>query len=132
MPKLKIEKDEEIQEGEVVESVWDFKKILIGSFLFLVIGLICLVVFFPGEQRRGPSTQTLGESTIKSSKPTPPLPNREDIEGIIDSAKNTLSGITSENMDSSASAIQKVISDLQALQGSGSAIDKFCDFMCKK
>lgn len=131
MAKLKIDKDEEIQEGEVVETHWDLKKIIVGGFLLIVILLIGAIVFFPG-QNRSPSRQTLG-ATSESTKPTPPLPDKEDVQGIIENAKSTLSEITSENLTSSEAAIQKVISDLQSLQaGSGSATDIFCKFVCKK
>ncbi len=129
MPKLKIEKDEEVQEGEVVETHWDLKKILIGGFLLIVVLLIGAIVFFPGENRR---PQTLG-ATAQSSRPTPPLPDKQDVQKIIENAKSTFSQITSDNLTSSEAAIQKVISDLQSLQsGSGSAADVFCNLMCKK
>ena len=130
MVKLKIDKDEEIQEGEVVETRWDLKKILVGGFLLIVILLIGAIVFFPGKER-GPSFATLGAST-QNGTPTPPLPKKEDIQNIIAEAKNTLSQMTSDNLTASGAALQKVISDLQSLQGTGGAVSVFCNFVCKK
>ena len=135
MVKLKINKDEEeqIQEGEIVESQWDLKKILIGGFFIVTLFLIGLIMFFPGENS-GRRPVTLGSNTSsKNLTPTPPLPDKDDIQNIISSAQKTLSAITSENLTSSEAAIQKVISDLQSLQaGSGSAVDTFCNFVCKR
>jgi hypothetical protein len=134
MAKIKLDKqEEEVQEGQIVESSWDLKKILIGGFVIVTLFLFALIIFFPGKNS-GRKPVTLGAQTDRQQlTPTPPLPDKEDVQNIINSAKDTLSQITSENLSSSESAIQKVISDLQSLQaGSGSAVDVFCNFVCKK
>ena len=100
MAKIKIDKDEEVQEGEIVESHWDIKKILIGGFVLVTLFLFALIIFFPGKNA-GRKAVTLGAQTSKELTPTPPLPDKEDVQNIIDSAKKTLSNITSDNLSSS-------------------------------
>lgn len=125
-----------VQEGEIVESAWDIKKIGIGIAILVPLLIAGAYVLFPVGS--GPNTNSnkgiLGISAqdSTSTKDVPPLPTKDDIEQIITSAKNTLSQITSDNLTSSQAAIQKIIGDLQVLQGKKDAVGVFCDLVCKK
>lgn len=118
------------------ENHWDFKKIAIGGGIILVLLSLGALMLIPGDTRTKRekegvlSVETEGDET-KSQKP-PPLPNREDVEGIISNAQDALSKITSDNLTSSQAAIQKVISDLEKLKDDKSATDVICDLVCKK
>ncbi|HVZ67800.1 MAG TPA: hypothetical protein VG917_06105 [Patescibacteria group bacterium] len=127
-------KNEDIHEGEIVETQWDIKKIGIGLMALALLFIGASYVLFPvggstGSQDRG----VLGISSESDKKVTPsvpPLPNKEDFQQVIDNAKDTLSGITSDNLTSSQAAIQKIITDLQALQGKKDATDAICSLVC--
>lgn len=118
------------------ETHWDFKKIAIGGGIILVLLSLGALMLVPGDSRTKRekegvlSVETEGDET--TSETQAPLPNREDIEGIISNAQDALSKITSENLTSSQAAIQKVISDLEKLKESKSATDVICDLVCKK
>ncbi len=125
--------EEEIQ-GEIVETKWDPKKIAIGVVALILLMIIGSYVLFPVSsiQDQSPRSGTLGVSSsdTQNSSDVPPLPSQEDIGEIIDSAKSTLSEITSENLTSSQAAIQKIITDLESLQEK-KAIGVICDMVCK-
>src|SRR5690554_3648571 len=121
---LKEEKNEEVIEGEEVQSVWDLKKIIVGFVILIIILIVASYVFIP-TRYAGESDyrETLGAST--SDEP-PPLPDASDVDKILNNAQKALSNITSENLTSSQAAIQKIITDLQKLQESEGVGDVFC------
>lgn len=130
MPRrLKIDREEEIQEGEVVESEWDLKKIVGGFLILSLFFILGAYVFFPSNTNTQ-SASTFGVSD--STTPTPPLPKKEDVQNIIVSAQDALSQITADNITSSEAAVQKIISDLQELQGKSGAVGLVCSLICKE
>ena len=127
----KINKEESI-EGEIVQTHWDLRKIGIGLFIFAILFIIGAYIFFPsGGGQPENSSSTLGAST-QSQTDTPPLPNKEDIQNVINNAQESLSKITADNVTSSDSAIQKIISDLEILRGNKSAKAAICNLVCDK
>jgi len=125
MAKIRINRDE-AEDAEVVESEWDFKKIAIGLILIVLLFIVGSYIFLPNDQRQA---STLGATSLT---PTPSLPDREDIEAVISDAREKLSQITAENITSSGAAVQKIISDLQGIQGSGGPVGFMCNLVCKE
>lgn len=121
-------KDEKVQEGEIVETMWDVKKIAAGLFIIVLL-IIVTSYLFSKNGNTNQAAETLGAQTGVS--PTPSLPTKEDVQNIITGARNSLSQITSDNLTSSQAAIQKIISDLKELQGKNGAVGVICDLMCK-
>jgi hypothetical protein len=122
--------NEDIQEGEIVESYWDVKKIAVG-LVFLAIIIIAgsyLLKFFETNSSKS-NVLGVSENEVKDA---PPLPDKDDIENIIENAKESLSEITSENLTSSQAAIQRIITDLKSLQGESGAVGVICSLMCKE
>lgn len=118
-----------IFEGETVETRWDPKKIIIGVVILLILGLLGAVMLTGIERRSSISDR---EALGVASEESPSLPTSEDVERIIRETRETISNITTENLTSSQAAIQKMISDLEVLQGKKDAKDVFCDLVCKK
>ena len=128
MKRLKV-KEEEVQEGEIIDSSWDLKKLLIGFVVLIIVFIIgSYLLKFGAKQIENQvnDTKVLGAK----SQDVPPLPTKKDIDQVITNAKNTLSEITSENLTSSSSAIQKLIDDLHELQGHRGAVGAFCKLIC--
>ena len=117
-----------VLEGEVVETEWNLKKIGVGLLVAALLFIAGAYILFP-KGSSSLSKDTLSGST--SVSPTPSLPTKEDVQNVITNARDTLSQITSDNLISSEAAIQKIISDLQGLQGK-SGVGVFCDLVCKK
>jgi hypothetical protein len=128
MASSKINKDN-VLEGEIVQTEWDLKKIGAGLLVAALLFIAGAYILFP-KGGSNFSTDTLGASI--NASPTPHLPNKEDVQNIIMNAKDALSEITADNLTSSQAAIQKVISDLQGLQGQSGAVGVFCNLVCKK
>ncbi len=128
MKKIEIDR-EEAQEGEVVQTFWDIKKIGGGLFVLAVLAIAGSYIFFP-KGGSVPLTATLGAST-ENLTPTPALPSKEDVQGIVNDAQKTLSQITSDNLTSSQAAIQQVITSLQELQQKKNVMGAICSIMCK-
>ena len=134
MRRIKIkEKEEEAQEGEIVETHWDVKKIAIGILALVLLFIAAAYIFLPNnEVVQGPGVSILGTRNEDPSKEeVPPLPDREDVENILNNAQNSLSKITTHNLTSSQAAIQKVITDLQAISDKKDAVGAFCEVICK-
>lgn len=127
---MRREKHEEAQEGEIVETHWDLRKIGIG-FTFLVLLIIAGSYILKFQENTGMNQKTNVLGTSHETKEVPPLPDKGDIESIITDAKDTLSQITSDNLISSQAAIQKIIADLQSLQGKSGAVGLICKALCK-
>jgi len=127
----KIDK-EEAQDGEVVESSWDLKKIGIGIVVLIIILIFGSYAFsFVGNKlSQGSKLSVLGTSTTQVPKEVPPLPSKKDFDRVVENAKNTLSQLTSDNVSTSDGTIQNLINDLQALQGKKGAVGAFCNLVC--
>ncbi|MEK6852629.1 MAG: hypothetical protein AABX59_02000 [Nanoarchaeota archaeon] len=126
-----------IFDGETVETKWDLKKIIIGAVILLTLGLLGSIMLTGiGRQSSNKGPSALGVETPGSESENnidrPTLPSREDIERIIRDTQETISSVTAENLTSSQAAIQKMIQDLEILQGKKDAKDVICDFVCKK
>ena len=119
-------------EEEKVEERWDLKRILIGVTLLLIflgIGFYYLLNLVKKENIFG--RRTLGVSAKNEEREVPPLPTKDDISRIISGAQQTLSQITYENVTSSQAAIQKIIKDLNLLEGKNEG-NVICQILCKK
>lgn len=128
----KIDREDGFQEGDIVE-VWSKKRILFAIIVFFIItvGLGYGALYVTEETFNKPieELRVLGESNTRDVK----LPSREDIENTLETAKEELSKISSENVTASDAAIQKVIQDLQSIQGGGKEpVDVVCEMLCKK
>src|SRR3989344_2072682 len=107
MVNAKIDKPK-IFEGEIVETRWDLKKIIIGVVILLVLGLLGVIMLTGiGRQSSVSDREALGVA----SEDAPSFPASDDIERIIRETRKTISNITAENLISSQAAIQKMISD---------------------
>ena len=117
-----------IFDGETVEARWDLKKIIIGVIILSILGLLGAIMLTGiGRQGAVNDREALG---ITNEKPS--LPTTADVERIIRETRETISSITADNLTSSQAAIQKMISDLEVLQGKKDAKDVICDLVCKK
>ena len=120
-----------IFEGETVETRWDLKKIIIGVISLLVLGFLGAIMLTGiGRQSSVSDREALGVESKDEDAPS--LPTSENVERIIRETRETISNITSDNLTSSQAAIQKMISDLEILQGKKDAKDVICDLVCKK
>lgn len=134
MRRIKIkEKEVEAQEGEIVETRWDIKKIAIGILALILLFIVASYIFLPSnDETQTPNISILGTADDDPPKEdVPPLPNKEDVENIISNAQSSLSKITADNLTSSQAAIQKVITDLQAISDKKDAVGAFCEVICK-
>ncbi|OGH16536.1 MAG: hypothetical protein A3C30_05100 [Candidatus Levybacteria bacterium RIFCSPHIGHO2_02_FULL_40_18] len=115
-------------EGETVEARWDPKKIIIGVVILAALGLLGAIML-TGIGRQG---SVSGRETLGTTNEAPSLPSSENIERIIRETRETMSNITADNLTSSQAAIQKMISDLEILQGKKDVKDVICELICKK
>lgn len=125
---------EEVEAEDVKEEThWDFKRLAVGvTILIVILGFGGLMLFTRVKNEIAQKGQTLGiSSESKLSKKVPPLPSKDDIQGILKNAQKTLSEISSDNLTSSQAAIQKIITDLESLQQNKNARDFICNVMCK-
>lgn len=122
---------QEAIEGELVETQWDIKRIIIGAVIIITL-LILASYLFPSRVKDAQDTQTLGAISSDTSEREPaPLPKKEDIESIIRGAQETLSAITSDNLTSSQAAIQRLITDFQKLKEDKGPAGILCELVCK-
>ncbi len=130
MKKKLFEKNEEFQEGEIVES-WSKIRIVIAAII--VIFALFGSYYIYAKAKTG-TTNVLGaHSDPKISSSDVHLPSREDAEKLLETAKNELNNLTSDNLVSSQAALQKIINDLKNLQdGKGDPVETFCELVCKK
>jgi len=122
-------------EEEKAEYRWDIKRVFVGITAILILfslGYYLVGAFEKQNIKSATNEATLGVSSSSESQNGLPLPEKEKIEEIISEAKATLSKITSDNITSSQAAVQKVIKDLEELQGQNKKpIDVFCEYVCK-
>ena len=113
---------------------WDFKRIFIGIGLLILLFILGNYFFVVTGERVLGEKQIQGAEIEKGAQASvPELPTKEDAVKILQEAQKNLQGITEQNLPASGTAISKIISDLQALQGGKkSAGDVFCELVCKK
>lgn len=132
MPRRKQEDSDDL-----IEEAWDKKRLFIASAFLIVIALGIGYALLEGKKYFDSTAgRVLGEFWQKSPQREEikeiKLPTQKDINKIIEHTKEELSKITSENLTSSQAAIQKIIRDLEILQGKKDAGDYFCDLVCKE
>lgn len=122
---------EDIIEGEEVESNWDLRKIALGVVVISIIGLLGIIALSRFDK---PSflneNKTLGVSNRNEDVVEPP--STKEVEKIINETREAITNISPENLISSQAAIQKMISNLEILQGKKDVKDVICDAICKK
>lgn len=119
--------EELIKDAEVVMR-WSSKKIVVATGIVLIIiagGIYGIHVLSQG------ATKVLGTNT-STNRPQIKIPDKKNVESIIDMAKKDLSNINAKNIVESQPKLQKIIDDLTHLTGSsGSARSLICDTLCK-
>lgn len=128
----KIDREDGFQEGEVIET-WSRKRIGVAIVVtMLLIGAVGYgLISWTDETLSKPvqELRVLGQSSTEDVK----LPTQDDIENTLETAREELEKISTENVTASDAAIQKVIQDLQSIQGGGKEpIDVVCEMLCKK
>lgn len=123
-----LKKKDNFQEGELVER-WSKIRILVGlTVLVFILGFGLFLFNKAGEK----ATQVLGIKDHASNTSDIKLPTQEDANRLLDQAKDELNNLTAENLTSSQAAIQKIIRDLQSLQGGDKqTLDVVCELVCK-
>lgn len=134
---IRLMKDLKLKEieGETIETKWDAKRIVIGLTVLAFLVSLGALVLFPNKKNYSGTVGggALGVSSDEGEpqKEVPSFPTKEDIEQILRETKTTISQITTENVTSSEAAIQKLITNLEVLQGKKDARDVICDLVCK-
>lgn len=124
-----IDPDERFQEGEIVES-WSKVRVLTACIGVAIIAGLLYVGFTKAQNK---AARVLGIESSKVNTQDVHLPTQDDANQILENAKNQLNNLTSDNLTSSQAALQKIITDLQALQsGKGNATDMICHSICGK
>ena len=121
---------EEVEAEDVEQTHWDFKRLAVGlGLLIFILGFGGLMLATRIKNEMSSVGQTLGAKSTPEK--APPLPSKDDVQGILQNAQKTLSEISSDNLTSSQAAIQKIINDLEGLQQNKNARDFICNVMCK-
>lgn len=124
---------QEAIEGELVETQWNIKRIIIGAVIVVALLILASYILFPSGVKDDQNKEALGiTSGNADGREVQSLPSKEDIETIIQSAQETLSAITSDNLTSSQAAIQRLIADFQKLQKDKGPAGILCDLVCKE
>lgn len=125
-----IDRDERFQDADIVES-WSKVRVFVALIVVVVLAGVAYVGF---TRLKNKATQVLGTETSPSIRTDDVrLPTQDDANQLLESAKNELNNLTANNLTSSQAALQKVISDLQALQsGKGNPTDLICHTLCGK
>jgi hypothetical protein len=124
---IKETEEEIIKEAEVVMR-WSGKRIVIATFLcLLLIAGGIYGIYHLGQN----AAKVLGTST-KDDHPRIQIPEQKNVEQIIENAKKDLSNINAKNIVESQPQLKKVIENLTHLTGSSSsARNLICDTLCK-
>jgi predicted PurR-regulated permease PerM len=123
---IKDTEEELIKDAEVVMR-WSKKRIVIATAvcLFLILGGLYTISLL-GQN----ASKVLGTNT--SDSPKLKLPDQNNIDDIIETAKKDLSNVNAKNIIQSQPKIQKIIDDLTHLTGSSSSAKSLiCDTLCK-
>lgn len=124
---IKETEEEIVKEAEVVMR-WSGKRIVIATFLCLILIAGGIYAIYHLGQN---TVKVLGTNT-KNDHPQIQIPQQKNVEQIIDNAKKDLSNINAKNIVESQPQLKKVIEDLTHLTGSsGSARNLICDTLCK-
>ena len=119
------EAEEIIEEAQVVMR-WSGKRIVIATVA--VVAIIFLGIYAISLLSQNPNV--MGVKTV--NKPQIEIPEEEDVEGIIEKAKEDLANINAKNIVESQPRIKKIIDDLTGLtSSSSSAKSLICDSLCK-
>lgn len=127
----KRNEDEEVGE-ESDGATWDIKRIGV-AFLVMVFLFMLLLIFLPQitDIFVQKTNNVLGVKNQSEDKMSPP--SNEEAGRILQSAKEEIDKLTVDNVTSSGSAIQSIISNLQQLQkGNVNAKDTICEYFCKE
>ncbi|MDO8269673.1 MAG: hypothetical protein Q7T54_03320 [Candidatus Levybacteria bacterium] len=123
---IKEAREEIIEDAEVVMR-WSSKRIVIATFLVVMIifgGIYAISLLSQNPSR------VLGEKT--ADQPKIKIPTERTVEDVIEKAKEDLSNINAKNIISSQPKLQQIINDLTNLTGSStSAKDLICNTVCK-
>jgi hypothetical protein len=130
-----MSRKKEISDEPVKEEValhWSKKRILIG---FIISIALMGVLYFGVSHALHKSMQKIALSE-KNVTITPPanvsLPSQKDVNAIIQQAQKQITQLTPNNVASSQSTINVLISNLQKLQsGKESPKDAVCQLVCK-
>ncbi len=124
-----IDPDERFQEGKIVES-WSKVRVLIALVVIAGIAALGYILFTKAQSK---AARVLGAESPKIDTQNVHLPTRADANKVLNSVKQELNNLTSDNLTSSQAALQKIITDLQMLQsGKGNAADLICNTICGK
>jgi len=113
---------------EEAETRWSLKRIAI--FLSIV-GVILFALFYVFEQKTG---NVLGEKDLTSStdRPQISLPNRENIEDILETAQDSISKIDTNDIVSSQPQIDNAINELKKLTQEDNIKKSICATICSE
>ncbi len=119
--------EEIVKEAEVVMR-WSGKRIVIATFLCIIL----IVGGIYGIYKLGQNTVNVLGAQTKKDHPQLQIPQQKNVEEIINNAKKDLSNINAKNIVESQPQLKKVIDDLTHLTGSSSsAKNLICDTLCK-
>ena len=130
MPRKKEMSDEPIKEEITLH--WSTKRILIG----FVISAALIGILYYGVSLALQKSMQKAALPEKNVTITPPvnvsLPSQKDVNTIIQQAQKQITQLTPDNVASSQSTINVLISNLQKLQsGKESPKDAVCQLVCK-
>lgn len=125
---IKDTEEEVVKEAEVVMR-WSKKRIVIATFLCLL--LIAGGIY--GLEELGKNASNVLGAKTQNDHPQIKLPDRTNVDQVIENAKKDLSNINAKNIIESQPQLQRVIDDLTHLTGSSSsARNLICDTLCKQ
>lgn len=130
-----MSRKKEVSEEPIKEEVslhWSKKRILIG----FVISVVLVGLLYYGVShilKQSIHTTALPEKNVAITPPVNvSLPSQKDVNVIIQQAQKQITQLTPDNIASSQSTINKLISNLQKLQsGKESPKDAVCQLVCK-
>lgn len=110
-----------------------FKKLIIFFIILLFVSSAAYIFFMKMQQGNvilGVKDARMPDKNIQENKNASSSSNK-NIEFILENAKKALGEITSENVSSSSSKIEKIVNDLKNLQEIKKIpIDYICDSVC--
>lgn len=108
------------------------KKLL---FVVIILSLLLGALYFFTQSKSKNKISVLGttdkDKQVFSQDQKPQGISKKDIDNILEQVKSGISEITSENVSSSSSKIDKIINDLKSLK-SEKALEFICEQVCKK
>ncbi len=125
-----FKENEKFQEAEIVESWSRMRIVIAATIIILALG----GSYYIYTKAKTGATSVLGARTDpKISSSDVRLPSKDDATKLLETAKEELNNLTSDNLVSSQAALQKIINDLKDLQnGKGDPVETFCELVCKR